>query len=362
MLIYFTTLFLVVAAIYFSQRARNKIVHVLFNGVAILFLVLISGLRNSSVGTDAGSYARYYERIVDLTDAFSVGLEPGYFFLCWLGKQVSSNYISIFLTVAIIITLCFFYGIKKLSVNPTFSIFFLLSSGIFYFHFNGMRQGIAIAILFISMIFVYERRIWLFLIFVAIASLFHYTALIALPIYLVPKKNNLKHIILLFVMVVILIVLYRPILPILGEIEKFNSRYIQYFEPSYEGRGLIYSSFIVCLSIFFLFLKKYIKQYRYFYSFLLNIFLIGVAIILISIAMKSSGSGIMRLSSYFRPAEVLLWPILFANLQSKKIRDLFIYGIMILYLTYHALTLQAFGNMVPYKLNPIVLNKFSILF
>ena len=65
---------------------------------------------------------------------------------------------------------------------------------------------------------------------------------------------------------------------------------------------------------------------------------------------------------YFDMSAIFMWPIVYVNIQRSTLKTLFNYFFVVLFLAYYWFTLQAFGHVVPYEVNPLVLKllEFSI--
>jgi hypothetical protein len=361
-IIYFALLVGVTMVFYVAYRTDDTTASWFIRAFAFASLVLFSGLRNGWVGTDGSDYVRRFNQIQELADVWHTTVEPGIAFLSWAGKFIYNDYIMLFTMAALIIAACFLFGIHKLSVSPVLSVFVLLASGAFFFQFNGLRQGIAIAIFFLAIAAIYQRRLWVFLICIAVACFFHTSAIVCLPTYfMVPRKNDLRYNVLVFSLVVVSLLLFSALVNMAGML---NARYSQYggVVQTVRGRGLVYASFLFSVGVFLLYFKRYIQEYRPLYDFLLNLYLLGLVIVATSVLRGTMASGIMRLSGYFTPSQVLLWPIVFTNVRDRGNRGTFLAAFAVLYLVYYGMTLQAFGNIVPYALNPLAQDWFATLF
>ena len=75
-----------------------------------------------------------------------------------------------------------------------------------FFSFNGIRQAIAISIIFLSIKYLIENKISKTIIIILIASLFHYSAIIFLPIYMIGSKIYIsKNLLIIFTLIFLLI-------------------------------------------------------------------------------------------------------------------------------------------------------------
>jgi hypothetical protein len=266
----------------------------------------------------------------------------------------------LFTLAAIIVTLCFMMAIRKLSVNPAVSVFVLLTSGSLFYSFNGLRQGLAMAIYFLAIGAIYQRRFWVFLVCVAAACFFHYSAVMVLPTYfMVPRKNDVRYNVFIFVLTLISFLSFSKLINLAGQV---NPKYSAYGMVVEGGRGLVYASSLLAVGGFFLYFKSHIQQHRSLYDFLLNLYLLGLAVITLCVLTQTSASGIMRESGYLTSSQILLWPIVFVNVRQRLNRHSLLAAFALLSSVYYGMTLRAFSHLVPYTLNPLVRGFFSSLF
>lgn len=350
MTIYFVLLLVVTMAIYLAQRVTTKVEKLIMYAAAFAFLVSFSGLRSMAVGTDAAGYVAYGQR---LAMAERPGVpELGFTLLMQLTRPVADDYAALFTLVAIVTTSCFLLGIRSLSFDPAMSVFVLLTSGAYFFSFNGLRQGLAIAMLFPAIGFVYYRKFWAFLVCVAVASMFHISAVMFLPTYfIVPRKNGFRYNVMVFGTVVVSVLFFSELVALAG---RLNPRYLVYGEVGRLSSGLAYAASVVAIGLFFLFFKKYVRQHRPWYDLLLNLYLLGIVVTVVAVFRTTFVSGVMRMNAYFITSQILLWPIVFVNLHRSRQRVLVGFAFVILFLVYHGILLSRFSDLVPYSFNPLV--------
>jgi hypothetical protein len=352
MLIYFILLLVVTLLVYLSQKATGRAARVVLYGLAIASLALVSGIRAAGVGTDSGYYARVFGPANSLSDVTSAGIEPGVPFLSLLSKSVYNDYAVMFALVGIVVASCFLLGVHRLSVEPGVSTFVLLASGTFYFSFNGMRQGIAAAFVFLAFGFIYYRQFWAFAACIAAAALFHLSALIALPAYfIVPRENDFKYNAFIFGAVLVATLFFGEAVTLAG---RLNPKYLAYGESVGRNAGLAYQAFIALVGLFFLYFRRHVQEHLALYDVLLNLYLLGILVTAVSFARATFVSGLLRMNIYFISSQILLWPIVFANLRSHRHVDLLRAAFVAIFLAYHAVYISRFSNLTPYRFNPIV--------
>ena len=352
MLVYYCLLAIVTALGTMAARAGHSGPRRVAYLLILVALVAVPAVRSRFVGTDAGYYVRFFNQTGSLGYVFRQRLEPGYFVLSWLGHFISDDYVSVFSLVALVVGICFVWAIRYWSVNTAMSLFVLLVSGTYFVSFNGVRQGVASAVYFLAIGAVLRRRFGVYSGVVAVASLFHMTAITTLPVYfLVTRRGGLRANLAIAALAGGAMVYFDQLLKFSVSLEE---RYEVYGRIASEGRGLWTMAFLCVLWGAFIIFRRYVVRYRSIYDVLLNMFSLGTAIAFVTALQGLGASGIRRLSLYYLPAEVLLWPIVFVNLRGRAQRRIFLFAFFSLYVVYYSLTLQRFSNLVPYTLNPVV--------
>ena len=156
--------------------------------IRAFFLVyfLLLAFRAESVGADTWNYLSKFRnaRYETWTEhVFSRTSEHGYAFLTKLVAAVTGSE-QVFLIVVALITV---YPIAKLymeeSESPVLTISLYLILPMFQMAFSGLRQSIAIAFIPAAYRCIRERKRFLFLLVIWIASLFHSSAWVMLALY-----------------------------------------------------------------------------------------------------------------------------------------------------------------------------------
>lgn len=181
-------------------------------GYAIIlfgYIVFIVGMRKH-IG-DTSNYIKLFEKIpTDFSQAWSSinwqGKEPGFvvfntIFKCW----ISTDYTAWLMTIAGICGLLVALTIRKYSCDFFMSTFIFVSTGTFVWMLNGMRQFIVVSILFFCSRYIKEGKFIRFLIAVLIASSFHTTALMMIPIYFIVRCKPWSGRIWIYIMLMILV-------------------------------------------------------------------------------------------------------------------------------------------------------------
>jgi hypothetical protein len=173
------------------------------------FLAIFVGISDMFGGFDRYIYGACFDELTDaMRDGKNIftttalfrmyGKEFGYCFLnIGVGLFTANRYIFI-LVVTLIIYICLYFSLKRHTYNYAFAIILFLGLW-FFFSFTYLRQILGASIGWLAIRYVTERDMKRFLIVVFIATTFHSSAMMLLPLYWVPIKIFEKRTI-LFVM------------------------------------------------------------------------------------------------------------------------------------------------------------------
>ena len=152
----------------------------------LLSLILVSGFRYK-VGTD---YYTYAEDFVVFGEKMNWSLSSfGFNTLVYELHKITANPQIFFFVTSIIINICMVCFIKKYSVSFVLSMYFYITTFIYYGTMNGVRQYLASIFLIAGLKYIFDGKFKKYLICVLIASLFHSSALIMLIIYFLARRK-----------------------------------------------------------------------------------------------------------------------------------------------------------------------------
>lgn len=184
-LVFYLSVFSSAALLAHLSIAKKRRIYAVF---AVLIPAAVGGLRYM-VGVD---YASYVEKLQLLSDRgidgyFTTGLlnifEPTMYLMAHTTFATDSQAIGFFTVTSGLIALFYYLASRRYSPKYTGLMFFTLIMTVFPRDFNGVRQGVAVAITFYAVSFILERRKLPFVLLVLLASLFHYSAIIMLAAY-----------------------------------------------------------------------------------------------------------------------------------------------------------------------------------
>lgn len=283
--------------IHFGSKRKSKLLIV----IAILIPALLAGFRDQ-VGTDFQAYVWMYQDLsaISLSDFFqnySSQIEIGVYALANISSFLTGNYLLFFLLLSFSTLLFFYLGLKRFNVPHIGLAFFLFLVISFPSSFNIARQLLAISIIFYASSYILERRLWKYILWVGVAALFHKTAILFIPVYLIGKlirKDTVLRGTQLLAMVFILAILCLSVPAIVDVASSFSmfEKYIKY-QASDSAKGYVLLVKSAIIGIFLLF-YRHLKHIRYFALF----FVFSLLELVISIAALNS-IDISRMALYF---------------------------------------------------------------
>ena len=148
----------------------------------LFFIVLLGGREN--VGKDYSNYVDYFKGIQSA--AF---LEPGYDLLNLSISNLGLDVSFVFLIMAILSSIFIFKSFDNNNDIKTLPTSLLIVVFGFLFLSNGVRQGLAVSIFFFAYRFIKNRQFLYYICCIAFACLFHYSAILLIPIYFFTTKS-----------------------------------------------------------------------------------------------------------------------------------------------------------------------------
>ena len=281
---------------------------------------------------DFDFFRRYYEA---LRYGFGyANLEPGWILLCVIFKPF-----GIFAMVAALalFNCVAYYRFVEKYVPPSyywFAIFlYVFSPPLMLIQSSAMRQTVAIGIYLFAIDCIYKKNLIRYTSLIAFATLFHFSAITLLPVYIIGLLNwkitNAKavYILIAFPIIYFVVQLFEltsllfelTSLPFMGH---YLSRYELYNAGGElrTGLGIIYYTFILTLILFNERLQT-AKSSILFKISVLNIFIIPIGLIIMMSA---------RIGYYFQPSTMAVYSLILFNTKHHLIKSFFLCIIVIL--------------------------------
>lgn len=319
--------------------------------IVLIFIAmtLFIGLRDASVGTDTGHYARSFTNFEDLDASESLQLdnEPGWWIISKVGHYFGSNYAFLLLLVAATTYASVLTVIKKHSDSLLISLFVYIALCYSTFCVNAARQGIAVGIYMLSIPYILKHDFKCYVLWVLLAAMFHKTVVVTIPMYFLFTRGFSTKTLAFLIGGSALLTSALPMLLSYGA--SMEQRYQLYLEAS-QGGGEMLTVFYVAMAGYFILQRKYIHtEFLRKYDTFLLMFISGSTIYLLVI-LTGIYIEITRFAAYFQVAAIFLWPMILKNPHHRitsTYRGLIIFG----HLGFMAIFLTKMAHLTPYLLN-----------
>ncbi|QWU15125.1 EpsG family protein [Paenibacillus sophorae] len=349
-------LILLEAFVLFNIKTGKKNAKKIFVLLSFTQLFIISAFRGVNIGVDTKTYISYFYniRFIDFTNLKNIPLEKGYVLLNYFLHFFSHSGMILLIVVSFITIGLIMAFIYKHSQIIWLSVYLFITLMYFYSSMNIMRQYLAISILLFGITYVRKQKFIPFLVTVILASLFHFTSIVFIIVYLFPRiKFNYKNIIFTFVLGIGIFFFLEPILFFLIKTFPQYSGYISYFESNKIGSILNFLMIFIVFMFSLIFLKRKkinisvdnngnfgisnenVNEGAAIYTsedkLLIYIILTAVIISLLSIRMSILG----RVTDYFSIFLIIYIPNFIMKIKYGKLRSLVVLAIMLSSMLYN---------------------------
>lgn len=295
--------------------------------VVVVSLVFIAGLR-TNIG-DTYFYMHAYELGNFSWQNILLDKDIGFGVLQMLLKKISEDPQILILVTATITNVLIVAVLYNYSRLFELSLFVYITSGMFITSMNGIRQFLAAAIIFAATKYIFDGSWKKYMLVVLIASTFHQSALVLIPIYFVVRRKAWTG--------TTFVLLFAAIILVLG-FDQFsavlfsaigNTQYGEYQSFS-EGGANIIRVIVVAMPILFAYFGR--ERLRELYpnsDIIVNLSIVGIVIMLIS----TQNWIFARMAIYFGLYQLILIAWIITTFRNKD-QKLIYYIIFLFYLVY----------------------------
>lgn len=276
--------------------------------VVFIIMTLFVGMRDISIGTDTSTYiSLFWNNNYDFSGFEVIPPLVSYFV-----GILTNKYFVYLMIMQMFVILGVFINVKRYVFPAEYFMFLYITSFCYIYATSAIRFLCALSIIlcsFNSMIKKEDKNVFFY---VLVASFFHTTALVFLPIYFFTKlKLSSRKFIIIVVGIVIILILTH----IVDFSFIFNTKLTQKYEYVIENQNPVggLSIFVnLGILIFAMFYRPIVKIYREDYDFFIKMHLINIFIDFFSYA--------YRLTWYFRFPIWFIIPIVLLNLRKNNKR------------------------------------------
>lgn len=339
MLVYWVPLLLAALNLFVDDKKANRVI----TFICFLYMAILSGLRDYTVGTDTFRYAELFTG----TRTTDKSLEFVFLWLVSICSGVFDSYTPFLLIMSFLIYVPLYIVARREIPNSFkyFLILFVVSNNLYFIDsFNSIRQLVSTSFLLVSYYYIQKNRFLPFSIFFIIAFGFHNSALFYLPFILLSRiriTHKTAYFIiscsLLFSLMGTLFLTRDILFDILNSITLFGiNRYSHYllFSDYSMGFNLIgMTKLVIIPGIVCMFVYKHTDDVVFSRIYMWGIVFLSVLSPFIAISARAS----MGLTA----AELIAVPLAISRTRKKSKDHLIFVGYMVVYIFLFAYSLVA---------------------
>ena len=315
----------------YTKTKPNKVLVFL----TVIYMLVLIGLR-SGVG-DTNAYINIFENLpnrltIDVFNSFEKDI--GFFTLSVLFKQfVTQDYHLWLLTISLISGFLITKTIYRYSSNFYYSVFLFIVSLNMVWMLNGMRQFLALSIIFGNINYLLNNKNIKFFIIVLIAATIHITALFALLAFALIKTKPFSLKMIAIIVIILFIGINLDRIASIFSIVLEDSAYEGYLDVAANSAGSnILRTFVGLAPIVLAFFGRKTFYKNKFVSFLVSMSIVSALLYFIS--SLTGGILIGRIPVYFDMFNIILIPWLIENMFERKSSIIMYIVVAICYLTF----------------------------
>lgn len=281
--------------------------------LVLIFMILIPGLRDISVGLDTQQYNYIYDKYSTSFFDSETRLEQGYLILNKLVHDVFDSFIWMQVITSSLFIIPLYWLSSKYSSKVWLSLMLFVVYIFYYMCFNEMRQAIAMGISCIAFFYLVQCDWKKYLMFVLVSCFFHHTAAVLFPLVVLNYIDRFKmwHAILCVIGFCMTTVFFSVIFSYIGSMQAI----------SYENDGSAGGFGLLAMQILILVLAIYKKDCLFnekqnLYAF----YYIVCAVIIFPICHTTP--VMFRLEQYFWLPMIILVPNILASFRNELIQNI----------------------------------------
>jgi hypothetical protein len=302
----------------------------------LISLIIISSLKTQYDSRDYLNYVYAFKNINSLN--FNYKYEPTFIMIINLIKTFSNNPVILFIIYSIIGVGLKFKAIFEYSNFILGSIIVYISNFFILHEFTQIRVGVASAFILLSYKYLINKKYYKYIIFILVAFIFHYTAILFLPILFLNIKSINKSnwfLILFFSFILVLngftfsyLIKYfsfGPLLLIFNFHESQNNiilvNYVNIFNVIFIVR--------IFIALYLLYNIDFIYKINPYSILYIKIYIIGLTSFLLFSDITALS---FRISDLFFVVEIFLFPMLIYLFKPIKISKIIFIGIIVIFI------------------------------
>lgn len=353
LLFFIFTIFIFCLADY--SYGKNKFMSFIFVALGCIPLSLLAAYRADTIGTDVMVYVKpIFKLACSTTNLFflintKANTEIGFLLLNWVVTRFTSNFSVYLFIIEYLIMIFFAIGLYRMK-NEKISIYIGMMLFCFLFYnrtLNIVRQMLAVSIIFMNLKDLFEDKKLKFAITILIASIFHSSAILMLPIVYLNNIKSKKIKNFAYILLIVFLLFYEKFTIFLVNKGILTTKYLSYLNDSTAVHNINFSEEIIRIIFIFIlyFRNKNLNKNVLYYDKIKNFIVIDF----ILLQLGSLVAYANRISWYF----FIVYIFAFSNCigHMKKNKSIFILGLFILLVFYWrwSFIYCGYGETYPYK-------------
>lgn len=295
-------------------------------GLKISFtLIFIFLALRYNFGNDYKSYYNGYIKVNSYTSINYFNnlfrFEPGWLFLCRVFKSL--GFFSLIIFLAFFNSIVYYWFIRRYVPKMYYWLgvfIYVFDPGFMLTHLSAMRQSIAISLFIISIPYIFNRQLIRFVLCILIAYLFHRSAFILLPLYLLGYLNWKINTVTAAIIVSVFISLFlfgKFFLPYLNKLITNNFEKYEVYQGGAAigtGLGVIYFSAVFILVLYY---ERFQHKET---AVVFKIAIISFLFLPLGLLVQMIG----RVGMYLAPSIIIAYPIILKNIKKTIFKAIYI--------------------------------------
>ena len=199
--------------IYLGYRLERRNVPPVAITLVICAILIFFFAARWYVGTDFGAYfSRFYDLLgMSISELIGTRDWGFYVFTAFIGKYVFTDFFLYSLILGTIIYIPVIMTYRKYSNSFTMTCALYIMMCLYTWPYNGMRQAVAVSLLFMGFPLLYKKKNWWkYILVVAIAYTFHSTAIMVVPFILLCRLKPWKKPFVFVCIIIAILIIFLP--------------------------------------------------------------------------------------------------------------------------------------------------------
>ena len=297
----------IILILLFGFLFRNDKKRFLIAAFIVLFVVM--AFRDAKlIGVDSAT--SYYDEFSRIRDIDIEWPNPGLPIVMKIIRHFTDDYQWIIVITALVVCFAYYKLLVKHSENGFISVIWFLGMLFYTFLFSALKQAWAMSFLCFAFDAIIEKKPIRYFLFVSLAVIFHFPALVFLPAYWIAKlKINKAFPVLMFSILVVVFIFRTQILGLMtSTYAKGEVDYTISFE--YSGTKFVFMILMLAYGFYQYFVNNYSSELKG-KKFSTLIYFMGIAAVIQTFCLYSN--NFERLADFYYQFSILFVPLILSK-------------------------------------------------